>query len=146
MSFESQVPANLHTPESYLIWPLPVLGSVSSEVRITECSCSNPMMWEAPGRGVWGGAEKAACEGESGTAHWLRWMRASCLLCTAPSPGHNLALLSGAVITGCAVGPHRSHVGFNDSPSLSSNYQPGLEESSPPSSPTRPTQLPGLLV
>lgn len=98
------------------------------------------------GRAKPGGAEKAACEGESCTAHWLRWMRASCLLCTAPSPGHNLALLSGAVITGCGVGPRHSHVGFNDSPSLSSNYQPGLEEASLPSSPTRSSQLPGLPV
>lgn len=30
------------------------------------------------------GTEKAACDGESHTAHWLRWMRASCLFCTAP--------------------------------------------------------------
>lgn len=45
------------------------------------------------------------------------------------------------------MGPHRSHVGFNDSPSLSSNYQPGLEEASLPSSPhlAHPVAwLPGL--
>lgn len=41
--------------------------------------------------------------------------------------------LSGAVITGCL------HIGFNDSPSLSSNYQLSLEEGPPPRPwPTRP--------
>lgn len=35
-------------------------------------------------------------------------------------------------------------VGLNDSPSLSSNYQPGLEEGSLPDFPTRPAQSPGL--
>lgn len=63
-----------------------------------------------------------------------------------PLPAQGASVLSGAVIMGCgARGPHRSHVGFSDSPSLSGNYQPILEEGSLSPSPTQPTQSPGLL-
>lgn len=75
----------------------------------------------------------------------LRWMRASIGSPIVPLSSHReQKLLSRVVITGYRTGgPCRPHVGFNDSPSLSSNYQRILEERSlPPSS--LPAQSPGL--
>lgn len=85
-----RVPGTLRSLEHYLIWLLPsALGSASLEVRITQCSCSSPVMWEeavgvgGEGEGLnWGGCLRG--RGLCSPACCLRWMRASCLLCTAP--------------------------------------------------------------
>lgn len=70
--------------------------------------------------------------------------RCLCTPCSIPlSRGHTQeqALLSGAVITECTEGPLLAVGLFNDSPSLSSNYQLSLEERAL-SSPAHPLAWP----